>query len=103
MRFLDFFKAELMIHSIYEQRNWQRMFIRLLFVVVNIITFYRLNSRQHVAKKAHLGNGAEWNSMAMGTITNNNGASSAVNEESHVRVIVTKQTGNDSGYVSTVY
>lgn len=71
-----------------------------LLIFIELIGYGRLNSRQHVAKKAYSGKNADWNLMTMAAISNNNVASSADNYGDHVRVVVTKQTANDSGYVS---
>lgn len=61
--------------------------------------FNRLNSRQHIARKAaYTSDHTDWNSIPMGGISNT-GGSTAVGEESRVRVIVTKQSGNDSEFV----
>jgi len=55
-----------------------------------------LNSRNHIINKSHHNGSSEWNAIQMDGLSNNTARSTTVNEDRHVRIIVTKQSGSDS-------
>ncbi|PPQ86136.1 hypothetical protein CVT25_002767 [Psilocybe cyanescens] len=54
-----------------------------------------LNSRQHTMEKAHSSDTMDLNFTSASRVSRNTGAATAVVEEGHVRILVTKQISND--------
>lgn len=65
------------------------------FASMSSITLNRLNSRQHTARKARGNDSTEWNSIPLGGVSSS-GGSATVADDRHVRVVVTRKSGNDA-------